>query len=59
MTAQLLNRAGQRLFLVTGADKDQALDQLARRDAQIPATLITTASTTLVTDRPVAAFSPD
>ena len=58
MTAPLLNRADQRLFLVTGTDKDRALDRLAGGDPQIPATLITVTSTTLVTDRPVAAFSP-
>jgi 6-phosphogluconolactonase len=54
MTAPLLNRARRRLFLVTGAEKDQALDRLAQRDPHIPATLITTEATTLVTDRSAA-----
>ncbi|MEM9522074.1 MAG: 6-phosphogluconolactonase, partial [Actinomycetota bacterium] len=36
MTAPLINRARSRLFLVTGAGKDEALGQLARRLVQAP-----------------------
>lgn len=58
MTAPLLNRAARRLFLVTGAEKDEALSRLAERDPRIPGTMITTEGTTLVTDRRIAGFSP-
>ena len=58
MTAPLLNRAVRRLFLVTGAEKDEALGRLAERDPRIPGTMITTEGTTLVTDRGIAGFSP-
>jgi len=54
MTAPLLNRAAERMFLVTGADKDLALHQLAARDPGIPASLITHERTTVVTDQPVS-----
>ena len=57
MTAPLLNRASHRLFLVTGAEKDDALSRLAARDPQIPGTLITMRGTTLITDRRIAGFS--
>ncbi len=57
MTAPLLNRASRRLFLVTGAEKDDALSRLATRDPQIPGTLITMRGTTLITDRQIAGFS--
>ena len=51
MTAPLINRARERLFLVTGAAKDPALRQLTSADPAIPATLITPKATVLVTDR--------
>lgn len=57
MTAPLLNRARQRLFLVTGAEKDEALGRLAERDPRIPGSMITTEGTMLVTDRGIAGFS--
>ena len=53
MTAPLLNRARERLFLVTGAGKDEALGQLTERDQSIPGSLISDADTVLVTDRPL------
>ena len=56
MTAPLLNRARERLFLVTGAGKDEALGRLAERDPGIPGSLITATDTTLVTDRAIDAF---
>ncbi len=54
MTAPLLNRARERLFLVTGAGKDEALGQLAERDPNIPGSLISDADTVLVTDRQIS-----
>ena len=59
MTAPLLNRARLRLFLVTGAEKDEALGRLAERDPRIPGSMITTEGTMLVTDRGISGFSPD
>ena len=59
MTAPLLNRARERLFLVTGAGKDEALGRLARRDPAIPGSLITVMATILVTDRPMPPVSDD
>ncbi|MEM9203044.1 MAG: 6-phosphogluconolactonase [Actinomycetota bacterium] len=53
MTAPLINRARSRLFLVTGAGKDEALGQLAERDPGIPGSLITDEGPVLVTDRQV------
>ncbi|MEM9468381.1 MAG: 6-phosphogluconolactonase [Actinomycetota bacterium] len=53
MTAPLLNRARERLFLVTGAGKDDALGRLAERDPGLPGSLITDVDTVLVTDRSI------
>ena len=41
MTAPLINRAHERLFLVTGTEKDEALRRLAAGDPGIPGSLIT------------------
>ena len=57
MTAPLLNRARERLFLVTGEGKDDALGRLAERDPGIPGSLITPHDTVLVTDRSIAGFT--
>ena len=59
MTAPLLNRARQRLFLVTGDGKDEALGQLAERDPVIPGSLITDENTVLITDRRIEGFVED
>ncbi len=56
MTAPLLNRARERLFLATGEAKDEALSRLAARDPEIPASLVTETDTVLITDRAVAGF---
>ena len=53
MTAALINRARQRSYLVTGDAKREALTQLLDRDPAIPATLITSEATTLITDQDV------
>ena len=58
MTAPFINRARERLFLVTGAEKDEALHRLATGDPSIPGTLITDDQTFLVTDRQIPGFSP-
>ena len=58
MTAPLINRARERLFLVTGAEKDEALHCLATGDPGIPGSLITDDQTFLVTDRQIPGFSP-
>ena len=57
MTAPLINRARERLFLVTGAEKDEALHRLATGDPSIRV-LITDDQTFLVTDRQIPGFSP-
>ena len=57
MTAPLLNRAHERLFLVTGESKDEALGLLAERDTEIPASLITERNTVLITDRAIDGFA--
>ena len=59
MTAPLLNRAAERLFLVTGANKDDALGRLAERDPSIPGSLITADAAILVTDRRIPGLSND
>lgn len=59
MTAPLLNRANERLFLVTGAGKDDALGRLAEGDPGIPGSLITADHTFLATDRRIPGFSYD
>lgn len=59
MTAPLLNRAHERLFLVTGANKDDALGRLAEGDPGIPGSLITADGTFLVTDRRIPGLSND
>ena len=58
MTTPLINRASERLFLVTGAEKDEALHRLATGDPSIPGSLITDDQTFLVTDRQIPGFSP-
>ena len=58
MTAPLINRARERLFLVTGTEKDEALQRLAAGDRGIPGSLITDDQTFLVTDRQIPGFSP-
>ena len=58
MTAPLINRARERLFLVTGTEKDAALRQLAAGDPGIPGSLITDDQTFLATDRQISGFSP-
>lgn len=57
MTAPLLNRAAERVLLVTGAKKDEALGRLAERDPRIPGSMIVAEGTVLVTDREIAGFS--
>ena len=57
MTAPLINRARERLFLVTGTEKDAALQQLAAGDPGIPGSLITGDQTFLATDRQIPGFS--
>ena len=51
MTAPLLNRARERMFLVTGDDKAHALARLTRRDPTIPGSLISADGTLLITDQ--------
>ena len=58
MTAPLINRAHERLFLVTGTEKDEALGLLAAGDPGIPGSLITEDQTFLATDRQITGFSP-
>ena len=58
MTAPLINRAHERLFLVTGTEKDEALGLLAAGDPGIPGSLITGDQTFLATDRQIPGFSP-
>lgn len=59
MTAPLLNRAHERIFIVTGEGKDEALGQLAERDPSIPGSLITDEHTVLITDRRIRGFVED
>ncbi|MEO0492177.1 MAG: 6-phosphogluconolactonase [Actinomycetota bacterium] len=59
MTVPLINRAHERLFLVTGAGKDDALGRLAEGDPGVPGSLITADRTFLATDRRISGFSFD
>jgi 6-phosphogluconolactonase len=55
LTYPVLNRSRHILWVVTGAEKAPMLPRLMRRDASIPAGLISQDNATLLADAPAAA----